>query len=271
MKLAFTTLGCPDWTLQEIVENASRMGFDGIEFRGLKDEIDISKLPEFTREIEETKKLFSDHKITVSGIALSARFAVVDSEKMEKHFEETRRGIKLAAQLDAKIVRVFGGNVPEGYTLEKVIPVLVENLRLMGDVAKDYGVTLALETHDAWTDSSVVSRVMEEINHPNVGVLWDMHHPFRFNHEDPEETYGNLAPYIVSVHVKDSILDENGQVRYVLFGEGDVPLKKMLEMLRDGGYDGYVTFEWEKRWRRELPEPETAFPRFVEKMREWFR
>jgi len=49
-----------------------------------------------------------------------------------------------------------------------------------------------------------------------------------------------------------------------------VPLRKMLELLLNGGYDGYVTFEWEKRWHRELPEPEIAFPRFVEKMREWF-
>lgn len=154
--------------------------------------------------------------------------------------------------------------------MKKVIPILAENLREMADEAKDYGVTLALETHDDWTDSTVVSRVMEKVNHPNVGVLWDLHHPFRFNHEDPEETYANLSPYVVSVHVKDSIIDENGQMRLVLPGDGDVPLRKMLELLLNGGYDGYVTFEWEKRWHRELPEPEIAFPRFVEKMREWF-
>jgi len=270
MKLAFTTLGCPNWTLQEIVENASRMGFDGIEFRGVQDEIDISRLPEFTVDLEKTKKLLSDHKIAVSGIAISARFAVVDPEEKEKHFEETRRNLKLAAQLDTHVIRVFGGRVPEGRSVDEVIPVLAENLRQMAEEAKDYGVTLALETHDEWTDSKVVSRVMEKADHPNVGVLWDLHHPFRFNHEDPEETYANLSPYVVGVHVKDSVLDEKGQTRYVFLGEGDVPIKKMLEMLMDGGYEGYVTFEWEKRWHSELPEPEIAFPRFIEKMREWF-
>jgi hypothetical protein len=35
MKLSFTTLGCPGWTLQEIVENAAEMGYDGVDFRGL--------------------------------------------------------------------------------------------------------------------------------------------------------------------------------------------------------------------------------------------
>ena len=108
MKLAFTTLGCPNWTLQEIVENASRMGFDGIEFRGVQDEMDISRLPEFTVDLEKTKKLLSDHKIAVAGIAISAKFAVVDPEEKRKHFDETRRNLRLAARLDTRVVRVFG-------------------------------------------------------------------------------------------------------------------------------------------------------------------
>ena len=270
MKLSFTTLGCPDWTLQEIVKNAYQMGFDGIEFRGIRDEMDISKLPEFTTDLDKTKELLSRYKVSVSGIDVSARFAVVDPEEKERHFDETRRNLKLAAQLNARTLRVFGGKVPEGYTVERMIPVLAENLRGMADEAEECGVVLALETHDDWADSAVVSRVMKKVNHPYIGVLWDMHHPFRFNSEDPEETYANLSPYIVAVHVKDSILDENGQTRYVFPGEGDVPIRDMLEMLIDGGYEGYITFEWEKRWHRELPEPEIAFPKFVEKMREWF-
>ncbi|RJS92154.1 sugar phosphate isomerase/epimerase [Candidatus Bathyarchaeota archaeon] len=270
MKISFTTLGCPNWTLEEIIRNASEMGFDGVEFRGIKDEMDISKLPEFTRDIEKTKKLLSDHKIAVAGIGVSAKFAVINPEEKKKHFDETRRNLKLAAQLDAPIVRVFGGYLPEGYTREKMVPVLVENLREMADEAEECGVKIALETHDDWTDSRIVSRIMKEVDHPYVGVLWDMHHPFRFNHEDPKETYTNLSPYIVGVHVKDSILDENGQMKLVMLGDGDVPIKEMLEMLINGGYEGYVTFEWEKRWHPELPEPEIAFPRFVEKIREWF-
>ena len=270
MKISFATLGCPNWTLRKIVENAFQMGFDGIEFRGVRDEMDISRLPEFTRDIEETKKLLSNYKIAVSGIAISARFAFINPEEKKKHFAETRRNLKIAAQLAAPIVRVFGGRIPKGYTVEEMVPVLVKNLREMADEAEEYGVKLALETHDDWIDSAVVSRVMKEVNHPYVGILWDMHHPFRFNHEDPEETYTNLSPYIVGVHVKDSILDENGQTKLVLPGEGDVPLKKMLKMLINDDYNGYVTFEWEKRWHPYLPEPEIAFPRFVEKMREWF-
>jgi len=270
LKLSFTTLGCPDWTLRQIVENAAQMGYAGVDLRGIQEELDVSKRPEFTTGLNETRQLFADYGVAISGLAISARYAVVDPAARDAHFDETRRNLELAAKLDTHILRVFGGAVPEGYTVDSILPTLVENLQLIGDEAEQYDVTLALETHDDWTDSATFARLMAEANHPRVRVLWDLHHPFRTNGEPAEVTYANLAPYTVSVHVKDSIPTADGH-QYVLLGEGDVPLKKMLDMLIAGGYDGYAILEWEKRWHRELAEPEVAFPQYVQKMKEWNR
>jgi len=269
MKLSFTTLGCPKWTMQQIVENAAKMGFDGVDFRGLLEDIDISRRSEFTTGLNETKQMFADYGLAVSGISVSARFAVADLVEKQKQFEEARRNMKLAAKLDAYIVRVFGGSLPESHNVQKIMPIIAENLRQIGDEAEEYGINLALETHDDWTDSAVCARLISQVDHPRVRILWDLHHPYRANGEPPEVTYTNLAKYTVGIHVKDSILDDKGQPVYVLLGEGDVPLKRMLNMLLQGGYDGYATLEWEKRWHPELPEPEVAFPQYVQKMREW--
>jgi len=269
MKLSFTTLGCPNWTLRQIVENAAQIGYDGVDLRGLLEDIDVSTRPEFTTGLNETAQLFADHGVAISGIAISARYAVVDPAEKDKWFDETRRNMELAAKLGTHLLRVYGGRVPEGHTVETITPILVENLREIGDEAEQYDVTLALETHDDWTDSAVFARLMAEADHPRVRVLWDLHHPFRTNGEPPEVTYANLAPYTVSTHVKDSIPNPDGGHTYVLLGEGDVPLKKMLDMLVEGGYDGYAILEWEKRWHPELAEPEVAFPQYVRKMREW--
>jgi len=268
MKLSFTTLGCPQWTLRQIVENAAQMGYDAVDWRGLLEDVDISKRPEFTTGLNETRQLFADHGVAISGIAISARYAVVDAAEREKQFDETRRNMALAAKLGTHVLRVYGGRVPEGHTVDSILPTLVENLRLIGDEAEQYDVTLALETHDDWTDSAVFRRLMEAANHPRVRVLWDLHHPYRTNGEPAEVTYANLAPWVVSTHFKDSIPGE-GKHQYVLLGEGDVPLKKMLDMLIAGGYDGYAILEWEKRWIPTLAEPEVAFPQYVKKMREW--
>jgi sugar phosphate isomerase/epimerase len=269
MKLSFTTLGCPDWTLQEIVENAAQMGYDGIDFRGLLEDIDITGRPEFTTLLGDTRRLLSDNGIAVSGLAISARFAVANPVEREEQFDEARRNLELAAKLDTHVMRIYGGRVPEGHTVETIMPVFVENLRAIGDEAEAYDVTLAVETHDEWTDSATVARVMAQTNHPRVRVLWDLHHPYRAGGESPETTYANLGPYTVSTHLKDSLPLDGGGYAYVALGDGDVPLKAMLDLLVAGGYDGYAILEWEKRWHRELAEPEVAFPQFVSKMREW--
>ncbi len=269
MKLSFTTLGCPAWTLQQIVENAAAMGYQAIDWRGLGAQIDITQTPEFTSDLAATRQLLADHSMITSGIALSTRFAVPDAGELSKQMDELRRNMELAVKLDAHILRVYAGRVPEGYTIDTIMPIVVENLRRAGDEAAQMGVTLALETHDDWTNSTVFRRLMDEVNHPHVRVLWDLHHPFRTTGEPAELTYRNLAPYVVSIHVKDSIPLPDGKHQYVLLGEGNVPLQAMLGLLVQGGYQGYAILEWEKRWIPTLPEPEIVFPQYVAQMRRW--
>ena len=55
-----------------------------------------------------------------------------------------------------------------------------------------------------------------------------------------------------------------------LCGEGDVPLAGIANALKTSGYDGYITFEWEKRWHREIPGPEVAVPHFARFIRALF-
>lgn len=269
MKLSFSTLGCPEWSLETIVRNASIMGFNAVDFRGLLKDMDISQRPEFTTELSKTKQLLDKYGVSVSCVSISAWFAVVDSNERKKQFIEARNNMKIASKLGASMVRIFGGQVPEAFTVKTIMPFLVENLQKIGDEAEEYDVTLALETHDNWTDSSVCARLMQKVDHPHVRVLWDLHHPYRLNGEPPEVTYHNLAPYIVNIHIKDSFIDKYKKLQHVLLGEGDIPVKKMLGLLVEGGYDGYATLEWEKRWKPELAEPDVVFPQFVRKMREW--
>ena len=39
MKLAFSTLGCPDWSLRYAVEQAKALGFQAVEIRGIRDRL----------------------------------------------------------------------------------------------------------------------------------------------------------------------------------------------------------------------------------------
>jgi len=47
MKLCFSTLGCPDWSWSRVVEAAPRMGYDGLEIRGIQGEMHLPKAEPF--------------------------------------------------------------------------------------------------------------------------------------------------------------------------------------------------------------------------------
>jgi hypothetical protein len=46
-----------------------------------------------------------------------------------------------------------------------------------------------------------------------------------------------------------------------------VPLAEMLRLLKGGGYSGWVTLEWEKKWHPDIEGPEVALPAYADYMR----
>jgi fatty-acyl-CoA synthase len=158
-------------------------------------------------------------------------------------------------------VRVFGGNLPEDVPRTEAVAKAAETLRAFGDAAQAAGVSIVLETHDAFSTGAQVAELMTATSHPAVFSLWDLHHPYRQG-ETPEETYRHIGPTVRHVHVKDG-----REGTYTLLGEGDVPLFSMLDLILDGGYTGPISLEWEKRWKRDIAEPEAAFPQYAEGLR----
>ena len=66
MKLSFSTLGAPDWSMDEILKYAKQYGFDGVGFRGVKGQMDLTKIPEFLPENRKaTLKRFRDAGIEI--------------------------------------------------------------------------------------------------------------------------------------------------------------------------------------------------------------
>ena len=107
MKLAFSTIGCPDFDWPDIYSMAKDFGFRGIEVRGLGEEIFAVKAKPFLKEnIEETtrqlEKLHLEIPCLSSGCAL--RFA----DRIEETIGEIRQYIDLAARLGTPYIRVLG-------------------------------------------------------------------------------------------------------------------------------------------------------------------
>ncbi len=107
MKISFITLGCPKWDLDTICQKGREYGFDGVDFRGYRDELDITKLALFTTQGAETKRRLDDAGLAVSGISSSIK--VCEPERKTENIEEAKRTIELAKKLGCEHVRRCAG------------------------------------------------------------------------------------------------------------------------------------------------------------------
>jgi hypothetical protein len=61
LKLAFSTLGCPQWSLAQVVQAALDNSYQGIELRALGGGLDLLSRPEFSPEnVERTRKWLAE-------------------------------------------------------------------------------------------------------------------------------------------------------------------------------------------------------------------
>ncbi|MFT5088172.1 MAG: sugar phosphate isomerase/epimerase [Planctomycetota bacterium] len=267
MKLSTTTLGCPAWSLDEIIANCSEYGLDGIDFRGVQDTLDVTQMAEFTSGVSETKRKLGDAGLEVSGISSSIRVCV--PEKLEDNLEEAKRTIAAVKALDCAQIRVFGAGDSETHSKEALADMGRETIEkiLLLDGARD--LKWVFETHDEWIKAVDCKLLLDRIPDPAFGVLWDMGHTARVGDETPAETYAAVGGRTFYTHVKDAIFDEahaeamKDGWRYVPPGTGQLPLAEAIALLKENNYDGWIMFEHEKRWHAELEEPEVIFPQFV--------
>jgi len=260
MKLSFSTLGCPDFNWQEIYSMAKDLGFEGIEVRGVGDDIfSLSGSPFKKENIAETVAGLKRRRLQIS--CLSSGCALKYKENEEKNIAEIREYIDLAAKLDTKFIRILGDETAAP-TTEVDDEAVIETMKKLVPYAEEKGVTLLIETNGVYADTERLLNVLREIKSDSIGALWDIHHPFRYMNEAPEKTIKNLGAYVKYVHIKDSVM-ENGKTVYKLVGEGDLPIEDVMRALRSVNYEGYVCLEWLKKYAPDLVNAGIVFPHFV--------
>ena len=267
MKISASTLGCPDWPLTTICQKLPGYGYDAVDFRGVGPELCIWKLPEFSSDADATRQRIAEAGLLVSCFSSGALMFNADPEARPGDLDEVTEYTKLCAAFDTPLIRVFGGKLG-GADWAEAMQVAVDMLRRMSDIAGE-SVIIGVETHDDWVASAPLADAVSQADRPNIGVVWDLHHPFQLAGEDPQTTYDNIGAMTVGVHVKDSRTTDDGGRESVLPGEGgEVPLAELVGLLAAGGYDGYLTCEYEKRWRADLAAPEVSLPAYAELMKQ---
>ena len=186
LKISFSTLACPDWSWPDIYSMAKDFNFDGIEVRGLGDEIFSVKAKPFTESqlpdtVAKLKALGLEIPCLSSGACLKFKDKYAEAEA------EILAYAQLAQKLGASYIRILGdlepapgGDVDDDY--------IAEALRKLVPIAEEYNVTLLVESNGVYSDTARLAKLLDNVASRKVAALWDMHHPYRYAGESPETT-----------------------------------------------------------------------------------
>ena len=241
MNYAFMSFSCPQATFAEMLALAAQYGYDGIEPRAAGGHKHAVELEASAEQRAAFRAQAADAGIDICCLAAGSRFA--DPADRDAQVAESLQYIDLAADIGAPTLRIFGGRIPDGISREAAISGVADALTRLADRADARGVVVCMETHDDWCSPANVAAVMERVDHPAIGVNWDAAHPLRQEGWTLADSYDTLRRWIHHVHMHD-VFTAAGSPDYTAFGTGDVDHKQVLELLRGGGYEGYLSGEW---------------------------
>lgn len=250
MMRCFSTLGCPDATLAEVLALATRHRIEALELRALGGTVD---LPSYWRTAGETPTslaaTMAASPIKVVAIDLSLKLA--DSTD-DDWLDALATFLPWAEALGGVNLRVFdGGKTADTATLERMTRRVAWWQDLRG--TRGWRSDIMIETHDSLFTAAAINALTARA--PAARILWDSHHTWKRGGEDPLVTWQAIKPQVVHVHVKDSISTPSARhpFTYVLPGEGEFPAAPLLTNLQ-AEFCGPVSLEWEKLWHPYLPD-----------------
>jgi len=266
MKIAFTTLACPDWDFGKILEEAGRMGYPGIEIRGLDGEMRADRMPAFSAEnAEATGKLFKEKALAIAGFGSSVSFH--DASNFDEAVREGILAIDVCERMGIPGLRVFGDRIENADARAGVQDRVRRGIRQICEYARGKGIGVWLEIHGDFNTLENVMPVAEGLaDCPEFGILWDIGNSDISYGANWREFYAGIKPFIRHTHIKD-YKRSGDSIVYCAPGDGVIPIADIVAALRKDGYDGWYSFEWEKKWHPELAEPEEVLPGYLAYMK----
>lgn len=248
--LCFSTLGCTDAELEDVLALARAHGLKAVELRGLGRTLDLPGY--FETRFANPGRLagcFADYGVWPASMDASA--SLVGAGRAER--AELDALLPWARASETGQIRVFdGGTTGSDGELESMAPLL--------DWWAEKGTQLALaiETHDCLAQPSVLQRFVSL--YPQARLLWDTHHTWHVGHELPSTTWTKLRGRTTHLHVKDSVKSSDRRT-YVPPGAGTFPHRDLIAAL--SGEPVVISLEWERHWYPEIGPIEPALAAFV--------
>ena len=257
MKLSFSTRGWDALSWQEMLDSAEEMDFDGIEIYNVyrRPELTDRGGPFHAYAVASTWRTLREKHLSIPCFDSSYDLSTATDDTLAS----LQSLLRLAADINAPYV--------SAYASRDDLPHVIRTLEELLPLAETLDVTLLIKTSGIFSDTARLREVLDRFACDGLGVLWDVHHPYRDCAERPAQTITNLGAYVRHVHLRDS----SDSATYELIGEGDFPVAEVMRALESVDYAGFISLEWKPDWLEELTDREVIFPHFVNYMHRFAR
>jgi len=255
MKIAFSTIACPSWTLADAANKAAEYGYLGMEMRSFHDpkrsvDAHVASDP-MGVEPQTIQSIFDQAGIEPVSFATSVRYdkpinpPVIGRVFMneEEGVHETKAYVDLADRCGTKYVRVFGCDLPAAEPHACSMTRVSNRLRLAAQTARNTKVRVLLENAGSFARSSEFLGMIEQVDSQWLGASFNILASVQAG-ECPIEGVKTLGDHLHVIKVCDIDADGNP----TRLGEGVLPIDKLIGALGEMNYDGWVVYEYPKLW-----------------------
>ena len=233
-------------TYEDVIHTAVDLGIDGVDMT-------VYWFPPEPGDgfLLPLKRAAYKNGVEIYSISVRTEMTQATPELQAKELDGLKRWVDVAERLGAGHIRVFGGRVPKGATIEQASGWVVEVMKRGCEYAGKKGIFLGLENHGGITEKAdTILDILKRVDSPWAGINVDTGN---FN-ANAYEQLEKCMPYAVSVQVKTLIAGPNG-------GRAPSDWDRIGQMLVAAGYRGYLALEYEDK----EPAP-TAMPRLLKKL-----
>lgn len=262
-------------SLSECVGKAKEIGFDAIEIAA---NVTLEQAGALRAECERAGLAIANY--TIAADLLNG----VNGGKPADEVTRLKREVDVAAALGAPGMRHdatwgINGNTQGWRGFDDVLPLLADGCRAVAAYAAEKGVRTMVENHGLFAqDSERMEKLVTAVAHENFGILCDMGN-FLCVDEEPIMAVGKCAANTFHAHAKDFHFKSGAEpdpgqgffgtrggnyLRGAIVGHGIVPVQQCLRILKNAGYNGYISLEFEG-----MEDPILGITVGLENLRRW--
>lgn len=288
MKPAFSTIACPDWTLDRIVPLAREAGYAGVELRsfgstgGGQSGSNLACEPCYTGA-EKLRDMFEHNGVEPACIATSIRYDQIVFPPIigrvicdfERPVRETKLAVATASGIECPFVRVFAFEL-ENESRVNGLRRIIQRLEVAVTTARNTGVRLLLENGGSFPTATDIREVIDRIGSPYLAAAYNPAVAAAAD-EDPVAGVRTLGPLLETVKLRDMFVSDRETAKPgepAPLGEGDLDLggigiEGFVRHLASIGYKGWVTYEHDRLWWPGLGDPEELIRDAAKKIYRW--